>query len=62
MAIFPNGVCDWSKPGIAQQRPIGTWISYLPCPDKTGKEDSTSISIGGVTQCSLAGDGDRDDD
>ncbi|RZU03238.1 hypothetical protein EV645_7264 [Kribbella rubisoli] len=24
--IFPGGVCDWSKPGVGQQRrPIGTW-------------------------------------
>ncbi|GAC1611671.1 MAG: DUF6351 family protein [Mycobacteriales bacterium] len=25
---FPHGVCDWSKPGIAQQRPSGFWLSY----------------------------------
>ncbi len=25
-AIFPSGVCDWSKPGDEQQEPIGTWI------------------------------------
>ncbi|MFC6162459.1 DUF6351 family protein [Kribbella jiaozuonensis] len=23
--IFPGGVCDWSKPGIGQQPPAGTW-------------------------------------
>ena len=25
-AIFPTGVCDWSKPGLEQQDPLGTWI------------------------------------
>jgi hypothetical protein len=25
-AIFPSGVCDWSKPGLEQQDPLGTWI------------------------------------
>jgi hypothetical protein len=23
--IFPNGVCDWTKPGVEQQPPAGTW-------------------------------------
>jgi hypothetical protein len=27
-AIFPTGVCDWSKPGVAQTDPISTWITY----------------------------------
>ena len=27
-AIFPQGVCDWSKPGV-KERPIsGTWLEY----------------------------------
>jgi hypothetical protein len=26
--IFPDGVCDWSKPGIGQQPLAGTWISF----------------------------------
>jgi hypothetical protein len=25
-AAFPGGVCDWSKPGLGEQAPIGTWI------------------------------------
>jgi hypothetical protein len=25
-SIFPSGVCDWSKPGLEQQAPIGTWV------------------------------------
>jgi len=27
-AIFPGGVCDWSKPGAEQRAPTGTWLSY----------------------------------
>jgi hypothetical protein len=26
--IFPGGVCDWSKPGVEQQRLAGTWQSF----------------------------------
>lgn len=26
--IFPEGVCDYSKPGISQAAPIGTWLSW----------------------------------
>jgi hypothetical protein len=25
-AVFPNGVCDWSKPGVGQQDPVGPLI------------------------------------
>ena len=24
-AVFPTGVCDWSKPGVEQQGLAGTW-------------------------------------
>jgi hypothetical protein len=27
-AIFPNGVCDWSKPGVDQQPLAGPWPSF----------------------------------
>jgi Tannase-like family of unknown function (DUF6351) len=27
-AAFSGGVCDWSKPGVEQQKPIGVWLSY----------------------------------
>jgi hypothetical protein len=27
-AIFPSGVCDWSKPGVEQQDPLGTWVFF----------------------------------
>jgi hypothetical protein len=26
--IFPEGVCDWSKPGVGQQKLTGTWIVF----------------------------------
>jgi hypothetical protein len=29
-AIFPSGVCDWSRPGVGQQPPTGTWLSFGP--------------------------------
>ena len=27
-SAFPHGVCDYSQPGVGQQRPTGTWIDY----------------------------------
>jgi hypothetical protein len=27
-AVFPHGVCDYSKPGIEQQKLQGTWLRY----------------------------------
>ena len=27
-AAFPDGVCDWSRPGVSQQPPAGTWLSF----------------------------------
>jgi hypothetical protein len=27
-AAFPSGVCDWSRPGVSQQPPDGTWQSF----------------------------------
>lgn len=26
--LFPGGVCDWKKPGVEQQRPVGVWLQY----------------------------------
>jgi hypothetical protein len=28
VATFPDGVCDWSKPGVGQQPPMDTWLSF----------------------------------
>ena len=30
-AVFPGGVCDWSKPGV-NQVPVVTWASFGPSP------------------------------
>jgi hypothetical protein len=30
--VFPNGVCDWSKPGV-NQTGVVTWASFGPSPD-----------------------------
>jgi hypothetical protein len=30
--VFPDGVCDWSEPGIEQQPLAGTWLSLGPSP------------------------------
>jgi Tannase-like family of unknown function (DUF6351) len=27
-ALFPTGVCDWSQPGVEQQAPLGTWLTW----------------------------------
>jgi len=27
-AIFLTGVCDYPKPGVEQQPPLGTWLDY----------------------------------
>jgi len=29
-SIFPDGVCDWSKPGVGEQALNGTWQSFGP--------------------------------
>ena len=26
--MFPGGVCDWSKPGVEQQKLSGTWLKF----------------------------------
>lgn len=28
LAIFPSGVCDWSRPGAGQRPPRGTWQTF----------------------------------
>ncbi len=33
---FPDGVCDWSRPGVGQQAPLGTWISLQGAPQALG--------------------------
>ena len=33
--IFPSGTCDWSKPGVEQQPPAGTWQTFTSPADQT---------------------------
>ena len=28
--IFPQGVCDWSRPGVSQQPMTDTWLRFTP--------------------------------
>jgi hypothetical protein len=30
--IFPDGVCDWSRPGVGQDVTVQTWLSFGPSP------------------------------
>jgi len=32
-AAFPDGVCDWSQPGVGQVKQVGVWLRY----DGTGR-------------------------
>lgn len=34
--VFPNGVCDWSKPGVEQLPLAGTWQTFSPVLVGTG--------------------------
>jgi hypothetical protein len=29
-AVFPQGVCDYTKKGVMQRPALGTWLSYPP--------------------------------
>jgi hypothetical protein len=28
LAVFPDGVCDYTQPGVGQQAPLGPWLSF----------------------------------
>jgi hypothetical protein len=36
--IFPGGVCDWSKPGVGQQRLSGTWQVFKAASGTAGTQ------------------------
>lgn len=40
-AAFPSGVCDYRRPGVDQQRPIGSWLSYGD--ERTGLTPPTPV-------------------
>jgi Tannase-like family of unknown function (DUF6351) len=33
-AIFPQGVCDWSRPGVKERGIEGVWLDYTPPDDR----------------------------
>jgi hypothetical protein len=35
--IFPDGVCDYSKPGVGQRPLLGTWLSFGPAGHVTAR-------------------------
>ncbi len=41
--IFPEGVCDWSRPGVEQRDPLSPWITYTGVGtykrDRDGEDD-----------------------
>jgi hypothetical protein len=40
--VFAGGVCDWSKPGVGQQKLAGTWLRFgdsQPPADRTASRD-----------------------
>ena len=46
-AVFPQGVCDYSRPGIGQNAP-DTWLSY-PQPGTSTRLDDSSSTANGKT-------------
>ncbi|WP_439378689.1 DUF6351 family protein [Amycolatopsis lexingtonensis] len=40
-AAFPGGVCDYSRPGVGQRPPLGTWLSYGD--ERTGTTPPTKV-------------------
>lgn len=42
-AIFPSGVCDWSKPGVGEEAFAGTWQEFGPA--REAKERKRSIAL-----------------
>jgi hypothetical protein len=33
-SVFPSGICDWSKQGVGQRAPKGTWLAFSEPPDQ----------------------------
>ena len=43
-AIFPDGVCDWTQPGVAEQPLAGTWRTFAAGTGSDTTPPETSIS------------------
>ena len=46
-AIFPGGVCDWTRAGV-EQTPVVTWASFGPSPVNHIEQETTHDSTGAV--------------
>ena len=44
-SIFPHGVCDWSKRGVAQRPPADTWLSFGPAGTIDVSEDAHDAGV-----------------
>ncbi|MFN8112202.1 MAG: DUF6351 family protein [Solirubrobacterales bacterium] len=44
-AIFPAGVCDWSKPGVGQEAFGGTWQEFGPARDAKKRNRSLALAV-----------------
>jgi hypothetical protein len=42
--IFPNGVCDYSKPGVGEQGLSGTWQSFGPAQNVVARHRSLKLA------------------
>jgi hypothetical protein len=43
-AAFPHGVCDYSRLGVGQQPPLGTWQSFGPARSQRPREATSSAA------------------
>lgn len=44
-AAFPDGVCDWSKPGVGQEAFAGTWQEFGPAREAKKRKRSIALSL-----------------
>jgi hypothetical protein len=50
---FPTGVCDWSKPGIGQQPPLSSWLTFAHGPGgRPLGPPPSSVAFGNGTRAS----------
>lgn len=61
-AIFPDGVCDWIRPGVEQQSLAGTFLSYGPSPVNQLFDVLTGVERPSKHKKKRKGDDDDDDD
>lgn len=43
VSIFPGGVCDWTRPGVGQQKLGGTWFEFGP--ERNVKRHNRSLKL-----------------